>query len=123
MSKPLDDGTGLDKDESSPLDKETALTLNLLDEAFAALIAKTAASKRADEAYDKAQKVWMQIEALRSEPSDGDALTKIADLVRRHGSAVANRLGYPGAAVAGTAFFADDGAFTGLLAHLAGLLP
>ncbi len=77
-----------------------------------------------DENYRKAREEWSDIDrryaALRSGPSDGDgdALARIADLVRRHGPTAAKWLVGPAGGAAAAGLLADDGAFTSIIGKI-----
>lgn len=82
-----------------------------------ALGTEEAAAAKSDESFQKSGEEWEEIlarrAALRPAPSDsdGDILTRITQLVRRHGP---KYLGYPVLATAGTAaIMAEDGTFIG----------
>jgi|TARA_Y100000034_G_scaffold1776_2_gene2275 hypothetical protein len=93
-------------------------------ETLKALDAEEKATALFDERFQESLKEWEEIQARRAvlrdrfSDSDGDALARIADLVRNYGPKAAKYLGYPGLAAAATAFFADDGAFAGLIAKI-----
>jgi hypothetical protein len=72
------------------------------------------------ERYEKARKEWEETEtryvSLRADLSDddGDILTRIVGLIRRHGPKAAKYLGYPGVAAVGMAgVMAEEGTFIG----------
>ncbi len=85
-----------------------------------ALDAEEKAMALTAERYEETREEWKEIEAryasLRADlsDSDGDALARVADFIRRRGPAAAKYLGIPGAAVTATAVgMAEEGTFIG----------
>ena len=93
-------------------------------ETLKALGAEEKATELFEERFQESQEEWEEILARRAvlrdrfSDGDGDTLVRIANLVRNYGPKAAKYLGYPGLAAAATAFFADDGAFAGIIAKI-----
>jgi len=79
-----------------------------------ALDARDAATALVEERFLESEREWKEILARRPMPPSSDTLTKVAELVRRHGPKASKFLGYPGLAAAITgAAMTPEGTFIG----------